>query len=297
MSENKTNYNTTPAETQAKVSKAIINKGRKAVEKNTQKLERLEVTYISVDKITPNSYNPNRQSEHDFELLCKSMSEDGFTQPVVGVADPDTPGNAIIVDGEHRWRAAITLGYTEIPVVITPMTPEQARIATLRHNRARGSEDFGLTAQLMRELQELGALDHAQDSLNLDDVELNRLLNESLPTEELPNDEYSEAWEPDALDADDVKATSTQARTIASSEGVSITSAATGKAVEDIRVREERLKAARTEQERQTVRNENKIYRVSLIFSNEESEIVGKVLGKQPAQKLLELCRKELSSE
>jgi hypothetical protein len=291
MSEDKIAYNTTPALTEA-AAKTAVRKGKKAVEKNTAKLERLEVTYIAVDRITPNTYNPNRQSEHDSELLLKSMSEDGFTQPVVGVIDPNNAANVVIVDGEHRWRAARTLGYAEIPVVITPMTPEQARIATLRHNRARGSEDVELEAQVLRDLQSLGALDHAQDSLMLDDVELNRLLNDLKPTDELPSDDYGEAWEPDSFYNDDVAEASTQARTIQSYEGVGIVTAATGKAVEDIRQRESRLKAARTEQERQTIRNESKIFRVSLIFSDDEAIVVEKALGDEPAKKLLELCQK-----
>ena len=53
-------------------------KGKAAVEKKNVKLEKLVIEYVSVDDIKPNSYNPNRQSAHDFDLLKKSMSEDGF---------------------------------------------------------------------------------------------------------------------------------------------------------------------------------------------------------------------------
>lgn len=144
---------TTPEATQKRVSESIIKKGKAAVAKTAQALERLRVDYIPHGGLKPNPYNPNRQSDHDFQLLCQSMTEDGFTQPIVAVVmnqehldSPKFKGNAsyslgdlVIVDGEHRWRAAGTLGLTEVPVVVTPMTPDQMRIATLRHNRARAA--------------------------------------------------------------------------------------------------------------------------------------------------------------
>ena len=38
-----------------------------------QALERLNIQYIKPEEVKPNSYNPNRQSDRDFELLLKSM--------------------------------------------------------------------------------------------------------------------------------------------------------------------------------------------------------------------------------
>ena len=58
-------------------------RGRKVIEKTNLRLETLTIEYLASSEITPNTYNPNRQSEHDFELLCKSMREDGFTQPII----------------------------------------------------------------------------------------------------------------------------------------------------------------------------------------------------------------------
>ena len=176
-------YNTTPEATQKAVTEKIIKKGKKEIDKKNVSLKELAIEYVSVDSIKPNNYNPNRQSEHDFELLLKSMEEDGFTQPIIV-----QQSTKMIVDGEHRWRAATVLGYTEIPVVFVEMTPEQMRIATLRHNRARGSEDLELSVQVLRDLQELGALDWAQDSLMLSDDEINRLLDDIPVPEALAND-------------------------------------------------------------------------------------------------------------
>ena len=46
-------------------------KGRAKVKKENQRLEALQVQFVDASKIIPNSYNPNRQSDRDFELLLK----------------------------------------------------------------------------------------------------------------------------------------------------------------------------------------------------------------------------------
>ena len=88
-----------------KKKKASKKRGRAKVDKQNVVLEKLEVAYVPIGSIKPNKYNPNRQSAHDFELLCSSISEDGFTQPVVCQKETRE-----IVDGEHRWRACAALG-------------------------------------------------------------------------------------------------------------------------------------------------------------------------------------------
>jgi len=287
------NYNTTPEATQKAVTEKIIKKGKKEIEKKNVSLQELAIEYVSVDSIKPNNYNPNRQSEHDFELLLKSMEEDGFTQPIIVQKE-----TKIIVDGEHRWRAATVLGYKEIPVVFVDMTPEQMRIATLRHNRARGSEDMELSVQVLRDLQELGALDWAQDSLMLTDEEVNRLLEDIPVPEALANNDYSQSWEPSELSDEDNQITNTTSRQVdGTTHGGEMITAASTKAVETIKERQALIQIAKNEEEREMARQQTKLYRVSLIFANEEAEIIEKVLGKEPALKLLELCKKELSTE
>lgn len=287
------NYNTTPEATQKAVTEKIIRKGKKEIEKKNVSLQELAIEYVSIDSIKPNNYNPNRQSEHDFELLVKSMEEDGFTQPIIV-----QKATKMIVDGEHRWRAASVLGYKEIPVVYVDMTPEQMRIATLRHNRARGSEDMELSVQVLRDLQELGALDWAQDSLMLTDEEVNRLLEDIPVPEALANDDYSQSWEPSELSDEDNQITNTTSRQVdGTTHGGEMITAASAKAVETIKERQALIDKAKNEEEREMARQQTKLYRVSLIFANEEAEIIEKVLGKEPALKLLELCKKVLSTE
>lgn len=256
-------------------------KGRAEVEKRANALQELVVEYVSIDTLQPNSYNPNRQSEHDFELLKKSMSEDGFTQPIVVQEETLT-----IVDGEHRWRAGRDLGYTEVPIVKVTMTPEQMRIATLRHNRARGSEDIELSAAVLRDLEQLGALDWAQDSLMLDDAEIQKLLEDVSAPEALAAADYAEAWEPsDQVDPMDRAA------------GMYGDSSMTPAAADALREREKQIAEAKTEEERVAIRKDRALYRVSLVYAQEEAAIVKKVLEPAPAARLLELCQQVAASE
>lgn len=268
-------------------NKSADKKGRKAVEKKNKALKALDVIYVNVDAIIPNSYNPNRQSDKEFELLTKSMEEDGFTQPIVVVKHPDQDGKYRIVDGEHRWRCATNLGYVEVPIVVTPMTFEQAKIATLRHNRARGSEDMELTAEVLRDLQEMGAGDWAQESLMMDDVEMNKLL-EDVPVSEALGEEYTEAWVPTNTAEDD----SVEGQDYKTNDG-DITRALSKGAADQRREAQDKIKNAKSEEERQMAVSESKFYRVNLMFGDSEAKMVKTVLGDKPAEKLLEMCKKE----
>jgi ParB/RepB/Spo0J family partition protein len=261
--------------------------------KRTVQLEKLTIEYAAISDIQPNEYNPNRMSEHDFELLCRSMREDGFTQPVIVHRDTKR-----IVDGEHRWRAGAAIGLTEIPVVYVDMTPEQMRIATLRHNRARGSEDMQLSAEVLRDLEKLGALDWAADSLMLSDAEIEKLLKDVSAPDALAGDQYTDAWAPQRRS----EAQPDSIGVAASNQtdgggGVVVTNAMSIQAVEAQRQQEKRMGEAHTEEERAMVRRDRVFYRINLVFADTEAEMVKGTLGDKPAERLLELCRQAAAAE
>ena len=287
-------------------------KARKAVDKNFNTLEHLRIYYIPHEMISPNAYNPNRQSEHDFELLLRSMGEDGFTQPIVtrplfehsaackalGISedtahkDVDWLKAAItlksgfmVVDGEHRWKASKVLGFKEVPCAVVNMTDAQMRIATLRHNRARGSEDFQLSAQVLKDLEKLGALDHAQDSLMLDDTEIQAMLNDAGVIDDLGKTEsFGQAWEPNT------------ALIPNSNPKGGFDVGLTTKAIEEQRRIQQATDNARTTEERQMIQRSSDLIRIMFVFQGDESKLVKRVLGKEQGEKLLELCRRELEA-
>jgi len=267
-------------------------KGKTAVLKKNEALARLQIEYVRLDEIHPNSYNPNRQNEHEFDLLCRSIAEDGFTQPVITAdCDQDHECKGVIVDGEHRWRAAHHVGVApydmcppleQIPMVHVPMAAPQARIATLRHNRARGSEDIELATEVLRDLEALGALEWAADSLDLSDVELQRLLDDIPAPEALARAEFSEAWIPggNAPPPDKFEPRSTETEIVG----------ATTSGYDAARVAEARLQQAKSEEERAAIRHDRAVFRLNLVFTGDEGYVIRKALGSGPAAKIMAWC-------
>lgn len=252
-------------------------------------LETLKVVYRSIDDLKPNEYNPNRQNEEEFELLCRSMEEDGFTQPIVAIPD------GTIVDGEHRWRAARHLGIKEIPVCFVKMTKAQARIATLRHNRARGAEDFGLTADVMRDLQRLGAIDWAQHSLGMTDDEINLMLEEGEQSvvEAIGGaaEEFTEAWEPTIHSQSSIYDDGRERSVVLASER-------TAQAVE---AQQRKLSAATDPDERRRIIKSVSFFRVSFRFRDDDAVLVQKVMedlcpqGVEMGDHFVKVCRRYLA--
>lgn len=266
-------------------------KGSKEIEKRANALRELRIEYVPIDTVVPNDYNPNRQSDHDFDLLKRSITEDGFTQPIIVHVNPTGDGKNPIVDGEHRWRAARDLGYTQVPVVKVDMTKEQMMIATLRHNRARGSEDVELSAQVLRDLRELGALDWAQDSLQLDDAEITKLIDEISAPDALADETFAEAWEPDkSMREEEFRGGS--ASGMREGQATSYTPVAADRQ----REMERRIAEARTQEEREQVRRDARIYRLTLLFHGDEADVVKNALGERPAETVLQMCRSIVSA-
>lgn len=257
--------------------KTIERRGRAAVAEKAARLERLKIEYVPTDSIKPNEYNPNRQSDRDFELLLRSMREEGFDQPIVV-----NPTSRMIVDGEHRWRAARHLGLTSVPVVFIDMTAEQMRISTLRHNRARGSEDVDLASQVLKDLRELGALDKAQEQLMLSDAEIERIISDVPVAEALASEEFSGAWVP--TKNKDGEMNSREDR----HEIVSSTPAAEQKQAE----MRAALNAAPDQKARELLEKQQRkeVYRLQIHLTGEEAELARRVLEPKPAVKILELC-------
>ena len=66
---------------------------------------------VPVEKIEPNTYNPNSVAPPELKLLYDSIREDGYTMPIVCYYEKERDVY-IIVDGFHRYR--IMLDYPDI---------------------------------------------------------------------------------------------------------------------------------------------------------------------------------------
>ena len=268
--------------------------------KLSKRLETLVVEWADPDAFKPNPWNPNRQSEHEFTMLCKSMTDAGFTQPIMVTEvsvehdvewkkDIDSGrfayGDLVIVDGEHRWRAAKALELKPIPYVKMPYGAMQARLSTLQMNRARGSEDVGLATDVLRDLETLGVLNWAAESLDLGDDELTKLLADEPVAETFAADEFSESWTPAGVHTTDGVRRDGR-------EQLSHTPAA----LAEDEAYQKRIVSANTERDRYDAHFTKSTYQLVLRFSGDEADAVRALLGDRPAERILEWCREEVAA-
>ncbi len=136
---------------------------------------------VPIEKIVPNTYNPNSVAPPELKLLYESIRQDGYTMPVVCYYDKEND-TYILVDGFHRYR--VMLDYPDIyerergllPVSLINKSLDQRMASTIRHNRARGSHNVDLMANIIKELHELGRSDAwISKHLGMDKDEILRL--------------------------------------------------------------------------------------------------------------------------
>lgn len=107
---------------------------------------------VAVTSIRGNSWNPNRMDPTMYRKELASIRKFGFVDPVtVRIVE----GGFEIIDGEHRWRAAKELGYTEIPIYSLGLMAEaQAKQLTIVLNETRGRSDPKRLGSVLRDLLE-----------------------------------------------------------------------------------------------------------------------------------------------
>jgi ParB-like nuclease family protein len=139
------------------------------------------VVWVHLDRVQANDWNPNSVANQEMTLLHTSISEDGYTQPVVAIWDPAL-AKFVIVDGFHRFTTmsrypdiyATTGGY--LPVVVLDKSVEDRMAATVRHNRARGAHSVqGMGSLVFGMLREGATPETVCQKIGLEPEELARL--------------------------------------------------------------------------------------------------------------------------
>lgn len=165
------------------------------------------VISVPIEKIVPNSYNPNAVAPPEMKLLYDSIKQDGYTMPIVCYHDK-IEDKYIIVDGFHRYR--VMLEYKDIyereggmlPVSVINKSLENRMASTIRHNRARGSHNVDLMSNIVKELHDLGRSDAwISKHLGMERDEILRLKQITGLAELFRDIRFGEAWRPVGLDA------------------------------------------------------------------------------------------------
>lgn len=168
------------------------------------------VLWIPNGIVEANDYNPNSVAPPEMKLLEHSISEDGYTQPIVAW---NNDGLYTVVDGFHRHRvgkeckkvAKRVHGYLPLAVINSGRSERNDRIAaTIRHNRARGKHRVDAMSDIVIELKRRNWTDEKIGTeLGMDPDEVLRLTQITGLAEMFKDREFSEAWQVDVINEDD----------------------------------------------------------------------------------------------
>ena len=163
-----------------------------------------DVKRVPMDMVTANDYNPNSVAPPEMALLETSIWEDGYTQPIVTVFDPEN-NKYVVIDGFHRY---LTLSNSErikereqgmLPVVVLNKAMGDRMASTIRHNRARGSHNIELMSTIVSELVEMGKGDRwICKHIGMSPDELLRLKQITGVAALFQNRDFSDSWEAEA---------------------------------------------------------------------------------------------------
>ncbi len=168
------------------------------------------VLWVKQDEVKKNDYNPNSVAPTELKLLETSITEDGYTQPVVTWVNES---QREIIDGFHRSKVAKesqkvgeTLhGYLPVTTVRNRQTNKSNRMAsTIRHNRARGTHSVDAMSEIVLELKARNwKTARICKELGMEEDEVLRLCQINGLAELFGDAEFSQAWESDTSSNDD----------------------------------------------------------------------------------------------
>lgn len=161
------------------------------------------VRWVKNPLVHSNDYNPNSVAPPEMELLRVSIDADGYTQPIVSMADPD--GRYEVIDGFHRHRVGKECadiqnrvhGYLPLVQIRESQIDKTNRMAsTIRHNRARGKHQVEAMSDIVVELKRRNWTDEKiSKNLGMDQDEILRLCQITGLSELFSDQEFSRSWD------------------------------------------------------------------------------------------------------
>ena len=95
-----------------------------------------EFKIVQIKDIQKNPYQPRKEfSEEKIQELAQSIKENGLIQPIIVRKSP-VLGYEILA-GERRYRASITAGLSEIPVIIKQLSDQDMMLHSIIENLQR----------------------------------------------------------------------------------------------------------------------------------------------------------------
>ncbi len=160
------------------------------------------VLWVKNNTVHANDYNPNSVAPPEMELLRLSISNDGYTQPIVSMDNGDETRE--VIDGFHRNRVGKECadiqkrvnGYLPVVTIRQSQKDKSNRIAsTIRHNRARGKHSVDSMSDIIVDLKKRNwSPKKIGKELGMDADEVLRLSQISGLVELFKDKEFSNAW-------------------------------------------------------------------------------------------------------
>lgn len=131
----------------------------------------LKIEHRRVETLVPYAANARKHPENQNRALMRSLTEFGFTNPLL--IDEDSN----VICGHGRLEAATRLGMTEVPVIVLSHLNEAQRRAYIIADNAI-AEKAGWSKEMLRcELQGLVDLGYNVELTGFDTIEIDTLLN------------------------------------------------------------------------------------------------------------------------
>jgi len=147
-----------------------------------------EIKMVKTDSLEPVEFNPNHMSERKFNQLVGRIKEQGFKDPISVVPSTVDEGKYKIIEGEHRWRAAMFLEIEEVPVFIhDDWDEDKQKFEIVKSNVLKGKMDPLAFTKLVNSLSDKYSHETIQEMMGFqDENEFSRLYQEI--KKQLPED-------------------------------------------------------------------------------------------------------------
>jgi hypothetical protein len=159
------------------------------------------VQWVPIEKVEPNSYNPNSVANKEMKLLYISIKNDGYTQPIVTIYD-EKRDKYVIVDGFHRYFTAkskkeiLDRNKGRVPITVINKDINNRMASTVRHNRARGAHSINGMSNMVFEMLDNGWDDASIcNEMGLEVEELIKLKHLTGFAKLFEDVEYQKGWE------------------------------------------------------------------------------------------------------
>lgn len=199
--------------TDAKVS--VLNDLKSFLHENSpMKTEPVDcVLWVKNNTVIANEYNPNAVAPPEMELLRLSISNDGYTQPIVSMDNNN--GTREVIDGFHRNRVGKECaeiqsrvhGYLPVVTIRESQLGINDRVAsTIRHNRARGKHKIDAMSDIVMDLKKRNWSDSKiAKNLGMDADEVLRLCQIGGLAEMFSDKEFSQSWEAETYQDEEIQ--------------------------------------------------------------------------------------------